>query len=215
MKIIVSGHSGRMGQEIKTLATQEGFKIVGLVDSKTQKYSFSEADVVIDFSSPENTNHLLQECAKKKTPIVIGTTAIDEKIFLQYQKQVPIFYSPNMSLGVYVLGEMITKLSLLKEYEFLIEETHHIHKKDSPSGTALMIQRILENQIKKKVKCKSIRSGDIFGVHKIIVKGPGETLTIEHEALNRSVFARGALVCAQKLIKKPVGMYTMKDLMND
>src|SRR5690606_34787756 len=103
-------------------------------------------------------------------------------------------WASNMSMGVNVLNQMLKSLKSINDYEFFIEETHHVHKKDSPSGTAITIQKHLEKAIKKKVKkVTSFREGEVFGQHKVIVKGPEETLLIQHDALNRTVFAKGAV----------------------
>lgn len=142
----------------------------------------------------------------------------DKKLKLTDQqlasKKIPVLWASNMSMGVNVLNQMLKNLNAIRDYDFYIEETHHIHKKDAPSGTALTIQKHLEKAIKKKVKdIVSYREGEVFGQHKVIVKGPEETILIQHDALNRTVFAKGAVTCAKWILKKKPGHYSIEDVL--
>ncbi len=208
-KVFLFGASGKMGGEISALIKKD--KKLRLTDR------LEKADVVIDFSNAEVFLDNLSVALKAKTPFVCGTTGLSEKQFKKLKlasKKIPVLWASNMSMGVNVLNQMLKSLTAIKDYDFYIEETHHIHKKDAPSGTALTIQKHLERAIKKKTKkVLSFREGEVFGQHKVIVKGPEETLLIQHDALNRTVFAKGAITCAKWILKKKPGYYSIEDVL--
>ena len=198
-----------MGKEIQCLI--EAGKIFSLSDK------IKEASVVIDFTNQEAFSKNLEMAVKEKKPFVSGTTGLNTKQIQALEKAaktIPVLWASNMSLGVCVLNQMLEKLSSIKEYDFYVEETHHIHKKDSPSGTAITIQKNLEKSINKKVKeMISLRGGGVFGQHRVLVLGPEETLLLQHDALNRTVFARGALTCAKWILNKKPGNYSIEDVL--
>ena len=113
----------------------------------------------------------------------------------------PVLWSANMSLGVNFVAELIKSLSVLEEdFDFQIEETHHRHKVDKPSGTAILLQESLQAKLKKTLpEPLSVRGGGVFGIHKLMAMSEEETITIEHVALNRKVFAKGAVKAAVRL----------------
>lgn len=207
--VFLMGASGKMGQEISALIKKD--KKLKLTEK------IEKADVIIDFSNPEAFIKNLETAKKHKTAFVCGTTGLSEKQFKALKvasKKIPTLWASNMSMGVTVLNQMLKKLSAIKEYDFFIEETHHVHKKDAPSGTALTIQKHLEKSIKKKTKSViSHREGEVFGQHKVLVVGPEETLLIQHDALNRTVFARGAVKCAKWIVNKKSGNYSIEDVL--
>ncbi len=207
--IFLFGSSGKMGKEISRLIQND--KKLKLTEK------IEKADVIIDFSNAEAFLKNLEAALKNKTPFVCGTTGLSEKQFKALKtasKKIPTLWASNMSMGVTVLSEMLKNLKAIKDYDFSIEETHHIHKKDAPSGTALTIQGHLEKAIGKKVKdVISHREGEVFGQHKVIVKGPEETILIQHDALNRTVFARGAVACAKWILKKKAANYSIRDVL--
>lgn len=209
VKIFLFGSTGKMGKEISSLIEQN--KKLKLVDK------ISKCDVVIDFTNQEAFSKNLEESLKNKKSFVSGTTGLSEKQFKALKnasKKIPILWASNMSMGVCVVNQMIKSLKALDDYDFYIEETHHVQKKDSPSGTAITIQKHLEKAIGKKVKDMiSIRAGEVFGQHKVIVEGPEEKILIQHDALNRTVFARGALACALWISKKKSGHYSIEDVL--
>ncbi len=229
LKVAVSGLLGRMGQEVKQkLESRTDVELAfGLDCAKFESAQKSggvpcfssvdqinvDCDVVIDFSSPENTIALAQWCAKNKKPLVTGTTGFDhepEEIFKPFSSQCAILWSANMSIGIASLRESISSFSRLKDYDIKIEEVHHKHKKDSPSGTAKVLHKDLQNKLKISVETPlSLRGGGVFGIHKIYFFGEDEVLTLEHVALNRSVFARGAVDVATWLVKQASGYYDM------
>lgn len=208
-KIFLFGTSGKMGQEISgLLSMNKSFELTKKVE---------KSDVVIDFTNQEVFLKNLNISLKNKKPFVSGTTGLSKKQFDSLKKAaevIPILWSSNMSLGICVLNQMIKNLNAISEYDFYVEETHHNQKKDAPSGTALTIQKTLEKAIGKKVKDTiSLRGGGVFGQHRILALGQEETLLIQHDALNRTVFARGALVCAKWILNKKPGYYSIEDIL--
>jgi len=228
-QIAVIGASGRMGQELAAAISlnKSAVASVGVVRkgkaagfsssaSKLDKSVSSKADVVIDFSTLENFENVLKFCATEKIPLITGTTGLGEKekkALKKYSSQVAILWSPNMSLGVAALKEALKSLANLEGFDFQIEELHHNKKKDNPSGTALFLQDELVKQTKKRVPAPiGIRGGGIFGVHKVWAMSDSEVLCFEHQALNRKVFAEGALKAALWLAHKKPGLYELKDV---
>lgn len=229
-KLGLIGASGRMGQEVISLVSEhqkfEGW--VSLSRNKSdsgfknqltnlQHDSVLKVDAWIDFSTPEAFLQHLPTLMKMKKPIVSGTTGWTEAQFKKLQKagdSLPLFWSPNLSLGVAVLRKSMEQLKPLANYDFQIEEIHHRHKKDSPSGTALHLQAQLDKVITKKHPAPlAIRGGGVYGQHKVWALGDEEYLCFEHVALNRKVFARGALWAAERMLKKANGFYTFEDLL--
>ncbi len=218
MKIILSGASGRMGQEISKLVGQDKKTKIVLSVGRAQPLKSVKADVVIDFSQPEFLNDVLDFATKTKTPVVIGTTGLDlqkQKALRRAARKIPVLWAPNMSVGIQIVRAMLKSFAGLKGYNFSIEDIHHVNKKDSPSGTARYLKLSLERQTRRKnIPIRSVREGDVFGIHRVIAAGKEEKIVIEHEALNRTVFARGALICARWLIKKKKGLYGMESVMH-
>lgn len=231
-KAAVIGASGRMGREIqKTLATSSRWDaFAGVVrDGKAEGFKHSvrklsdakmhEADVWIDFSSVENFDDVLKEAIAAGKPLVSGTTGISaaqKQSLTKAGKKIPILWSANMSLGVAALHRTLKIASDLEGFDFQIEEAHHRRKKDAPSGTALALQETLEKAAGKKIPAPiSIRGGEIFGIHKVWMMSDEEVLTFEHQALNRAVFAKGAVKAAAWLVGRKPGLYSMADLFAD
>lgn len=233
MKIVIVGQTGKMGNEISSMAKQRGHQIVAGVASRLESsrgqienrivagldsLDAKDVDVVIDFSGTEIFDRVVNWCAQKKVALVSGTTGIsaDQKLTLASgARQTPIVYSANMSLGVNVLAGLLERLGPLKDFDFQIEEAHHRHKKDRPSGTALLLKAHLDQAIGRSSEEPAvIRGGGIFGEHKVWIMGEEETLTLSHSALNRRVFARGAITSAEWIFGKMPGQYSMKDVLN-
>lgn len=228
MKVVVSGSTGRIGQElIKLIKAHPVWHLTGLINRKgfsrdgdlymAPTSSHIQADVVIDFSLPDHTEALGQFCACHQLPLVSGTTGLAAqhfKVFDTLAQKLPVLWAPNMSLGIYFLHQMIQQLNVLgPDFKAEIEETHHVHKKDSPSGTALLLQQALHKHTGQECPVQAERKADVFGVHKIKLTSKSEQLLLSHEALNRSVFAKGALQAAELLYKKPAGRYSLQDVL--
>jgi len=195
--------------------------------------------VIIDFSSPETTLNNIQRAVEAKTPIVIGTTGFTEEqraTIKEAAKKTPIVLAPNMSVGMNLLFNLIAQAGkvLKDDYDIEILEAHHHSKKDSPSGTANKIARVLcesterdfpedivyerhssnEVRTKKEIGMQTIRGGDIVGEHTVFFCGEGERVEVKHVASRRTTFARGALRAAKWIANQKPGLYDMKHVLD-
>lgn len=219
-----------MGQEIARLLEEDpGLTPYAGVDRSGRASGFEvvlpsfegpgleKVDLWIDFSLPTAFDGILDHCIKNKKPLISGTTGLSEKQkkrLLSASKKIPLLWSSNMSLGVAVLAEALGVFSKLKGFDFQIEEFHHRRKLDKPSGTALTLQEVLKSAVGPGVpEPLAIRGGGVFGVHKVWAFSEEETLMFEHQALNRAVFARGALTAAQWIHGKKPGLYRIRDVL--
>ena len=200
--------------------------------------AIADADVLIDFTRPAGTLAHLEQCVRHGRAIVIGTTGFSDEERQRIDaasRNIPIVFSPNMSVGVNVtlkLIEIATK-ALAEDYDIEVLEMHHKHKIDAPSGTALRIGEVIAGAMDQKLddsavysrqgvtgerKKKSIgfavlRGGDVVGEHTVMFAGDGERIEITHRATSRNTFAGGALRAARFLIGRPPGMYRMDDVL--
>jgi len=191
---------------------------------------------VIDFSSPEGTAYLLEVCCKNRVPMVVATTghSIAQRHALDEAGQdTAVLVAANLSLGMNLLMKLLTQAAAsLKEQDFDIEiiERHHRFKKDSPSGTAVRLAQIVQEQIgevpirhgregltgerpRREIGVHAVRAGDYVGDHTVLFSTPGETLELHHRATSRDAFAKGALEAAYFLSGKPPGWYSMADVL--
>ena len=244
---------GRMGQQlIRSSKKNKKFKLVALTENKlinkkfngikpelNSEKAFKKTDLIIDFTIPDCTIEILKIAAKLKKRVVIGTTGFNrnqENIIKKYSKKIPILKAGNMSLGLNLLMYLtqIASKSLNDEYLSKIFEIHHKHKKDYPSGTALMLGKgIADGQNKnlynligkkflnkksfpygKKINFNSIRRGEIIGEHEVKFSNGKEIITLNHEAFDRTLYSDGALTASNWLMKKKPGLYSMRDLLN-
>lgn len=236
MKILISGY-GKMGHEIESAIPARGHSIAGIFDSAADwdnnSSTLNQADVVIDFSVPEVAADNIMRCIDAEVPIVCGTTAWIERLPAITahcrKKRGSLFYAPNFSIGVNILFELNKRLAQLMnqrtEFDVRIEESHHIKKLDAPSGTAIALAEgmlgLLQNKKgwcrdvepeEGKIMVKSIREGDIPGLHNVYYTSSNEEISITHQAFNRQGFANGAITAAEWIIDKK-GIYTMRDLL--
>ena len=253
INLAITGCLGRMGQQlIKSSKSNNNFKIVALNESKTinKKISgikldintneaFKKADVIIDFTIPKCTLEILKIASKLKKRIVIGTTGFtqnEERTIKKYAKKIPILKAGNMSLGVNLLMYLteIVSGSLGDNYLSKVLEVHHKHKKDHPSGTALMLGKGIANgknknlynligkkflnkksfPFGKKINFNSIRKGEVIGEHEVSFSSGKEIIKLNHEAFDRALYSDGALSAAKWLSNKKAGLYSMRDLLN-
>ena len=220
LKVGLMGSTGRMGQEITKLLGASAKCELFYAPLRTEKVDLKKAeqvDVWIDFSQPEAFAGNLKLAEKFKTPFVCGTTgftAKEKSLLKKYSSKLPLLWSSNMSLGVAVLNEALKSFGAIPHFDYQIEEIHHNKKKDKPSGTAITLQENLNAVIGKKApEPLAIRGGGVFGVHKVFALSDEEVLTFEHQALNRTVFARGAVTAAEWLVNKKPGLYQMRDVL--
>ena len=253
INLAITGCMGRMGQQlIKSSKSNNNFKLVTLTENRiinkkfngikpepNNEIAFEKTDIIIDFTVPKCTIEVLKIASKLKKRVVIGTTGFtqkEDKIIKKYSKKIPILKAGNMSLVVNLLMYLteIASKSLGDNYLSKIFEIHHKHKKDYPSGTALMLGKgIADGKNKdllnligkkflnkknfpygKKINFNSIRKGEIIGEHEVKFSSGKEIITLNHEAFDRTLYSDGALTAAKWLMKKKPGLYSMRDLLN-
>jgi 4-hydroxy-tetrahydrodipicolinate reductase len=181
----------------------------------------ASADVVIDFSLPEATELVVGAVTRLRKPLVCGVSGLDERQMAALKAaatMLPVVYDRNMSQGVTVLHAVIREVagSLGREFAVAIEETHHVHKKDSPSGTALKLgEAVTEVRGDEDIAYRSRRIGDVPGEHAVIFSSPTETLRFEHSVTTRDVFADGTLRAAMWVAGRAPGFYSMRNVLFD
>jgi len=253
IKLAISGCMGRMGQQlIKSSIKDKNFKLTTLTENSVinkkingvklhlnSKHAFKDIDLIIDFTVPKCTLEILKIATRLKKIVVIGTTGFtkkEENLIKNYSKKIAILKAGNMSLGINLLMYLteITSKSLNNKFLSKVFEVHHKHKKDHPSGTALMLGKGIANgQNKtfnkligkkflnkksfpygKKINFNSLRKGEIIGEHEVMFSSGKEIITLNHEAFDRALYSEGALTAAKWLINKKPGLYSMRDVLN-
>ncbi len=256
VKIAIAGALGRMGNNlINSALLNNNVELVGVFDVKdidpsfistnqiqenvftTREESFEKADIVIDFTSPKALFNFTEAAVSFNTGLVIGTTGLDESHFnllKQTSNSTKVFYAPNMSYGVNTFFEIAKKAAKhLKDFDIEIIETHHRHKKDAPSGTALKLGEEIVSELglsksnfnfkrqdqegqrkENEIGFSSIRGGNIPGEHTVIFHGDNESVELSHKAYNRKIFSDGAIEAAVWLSSKEKGFYTFKDMIS-
>ena len=249
----ITGALGRMGQQlIKSSKNDKTIKIVALTENRPVKKKINgirvkvnsesilkKTDVIIDFTVPKCSFEVLKIALKQKKRVVIGTTGFtkqEEKLIKKYSKKIPILKAGNMSLGINLLMYLteIASKSLGNKYLSKVYEIHHRHKKDYPSGTALMLGKGIATGKNKdfykligkkylnkktfpygnKINFNSIRKGEIIGEHEVKFSSGKEIITLNHEAFDRALYAEGAFAAAKWLKSKKPGLYSMRDVLN-
>jgi len=249
----ISGCLGRMGQQlVKSSKKNKSFKLKILTENRSvnkkingikpefnTENAFKKTDIIIDFTIPKCTLEILKIASKLKKKVVIGTTGFSrsqENLIKKYSKKIPILKAGNMSLGVNLLMYLteIASKSLNDDYLSKIFEVHHKHKKDYPSGTALMLGKGIavgksknlyslmgKKYLNKKsfpygskINFNSLRKGEIIGEHEVKFSSGKEIITLNHEAFDRALYSDGALTAAKWLMRKKPGLYSMRDLLD-
>lgn len=234
MKIALLGY-GKMGHEVEKAAMQRGHQIVVTIDNEqewTERFEqLKQADVAIDFSQPDQAAGNISRCFDLHLPVVVGTTAwydhfdaISKRCADEKQS---LFYAPNFSIGMnmmFKMNKLIAKFAETYNYRLSLSETHHIHKLDKPSGTAVKLANdiiaanndyqswSLDANGEGILPVTAIREGEVNGIHSVKAHSEVDEITLTHEAFSRQGFAVGALVAAEFLIGK-TGCFTMDDLM--
>ncbi len=259
----IVGAGGRMGQAlIRSVLETKGIEIAGVSErpgssligkdpgeaaftgkigikaKDTPKKAFKTSDVIIDFSSPDASMHHMEYAVETDKAIVIGTTGFSKQqrnTIKKMAKETRIVMAPNMSVGINLLLKLVstTATALGDSYDVEIVETHHRHKKDAPSGTAIRIAEeaakaltrdfddaavycrkgIIGERETKEIGIQTLRAGDVVGDHTIIFATPGERIELTHKAQSRDTFANGAVKAAIWLVEKPRGLYDMHDVL--
>jgi 4-hydroxy-tetrahydrodipicolinate reductase len=232
---IVSPNSSLAGVDIGELA---GFGKLGMKTSTSLQQVADNFDVLIDFTNPHLTLQNLAECAQLGKMLVIGTTGLDEaqkQVLRDYASAMPVVYAPNMSVGINLLLDILHRVaSVLQDgYDVEIIETHHRHKVDAPSGTAIRLGEVVADAMGRELKScavygregimssrtsteigfATVRAGDVVGDHTVLFASEGERIEITHKASSRMTFAKGAVRAASWLMQKPAGLYDMQDVL--
>ena len=247
MKILIHGIAGRMGNQVARLAAAGvrgvdafcGVDSYGTYEGAPSYRSFdevaTEVDCIVDFSHHSTTHTLLQYALSERLPVVIATTGHTEDELQQIRaaaKEIPVFFSANMSLGVALLSELARLAAkMMPDAEIEIIEKHHDRKVDAPSGTALMLAEAIrtvrpqaENvcgrsgqgkRTKDEIGIHAIRMGNIVGEHEVMIGTDSQTISLKHQAHDRALFAEGALAAAEFLLRQPAGLYNMQDLVRE
>jgi 4-hydroxy-tetrahydrodipicolinate reductase len=234
IKLAITGCQGRMGQRITELASRDKeFQIFALIESPHRPdvpeishgvkisrdiNAIKGADVLIDFTLPEPTMQNVAACLKHGVRMVIGTTGLSDEQRAQIKKAseaLSVVQSTNMSVGVNLVFGLLKQMAgSLKGYGVAITETHHVHKKDAPSGTAKTMAEVIEGVTGNKVEdVASVREGEVIGYHEVTFDGAVDTIKISHNAKTRDMFAEGALVAAKFLVKKDKGFFNMQEVL--
>lgn len=220
MKALLAGRSGRMGREIEAVASEFGLQIVGGLDRASGTLTEwlranQKPDVVIDFSLPFATIEISRACKDNGLPLVSGVTGLASEgmdALRAASVKAPVLYSANMSVGLQMLIKAMEALKSSDGFDLAIEEIHHRHKKDRPSGTALLIDEELKKIAGRGAgEIVSLRGGGVIGTHRVLALSESESLTFEHTALNRTVFARGACRAARWIVGRSPGFYSLRD----
>ena len=253
INLAITACMGRMGQQlIKSSKSDKKFKLVTLTENRiinkkvngikpdlNTENAFKKANIIIDFTVPKCTFEVLKIASKLKKRVVIGTTGFtkkEENLIKKYSRKIPILKAGNMSLGINLLMYLteITSKSLGDNFLSKVFEIHHKHKKDHPSGTALMLgkgiavgknkdfyklmgKKYLNKKnfpYSKKINFNSIRKGEIIGEHEITFSSGKEVITLNHEAFDRALYSEGAFTAAKWLMNKKPGLYSMRNVLN-
>ena len=247
MNIILFGY-GKMGHEIEDIALQRGHNIIATIDNEREFQDFSDSQILrfsdsnivaIEFSTPATAFDNIKKCFDLNIPVVCGTTAwyehLDEIKERCIKENQTFFYAPNFSIGMnimFMLNRQLAKITEKYDYKLSLTETHHIHKLDKPSGTAVKLaEDILDNNNNYKswtlkectidneqltigdvLPIEAIREGDVFGIHEVKAESDCDIIQLRHKAFSRKGFATGAVIAAEFILDKK-GIYTMNDLL--
>jgi len=220
VKVIICGAKGRMGRTLVSCAQGDPeLQLVGEVDQGDDLSKvIARADAVVDFSVREATTAVAKLAADNGKAIVIGTTGhgdAEKAAVRALAKVIPVVWSANFSMGVNTLFWATQKVAEIigNDWEAEVVETHHIAKKDAPSGTAKRLQEILRQVRGKEAPSHALRLGDVVGDHTVTFGTVGERLELTHRASSRETFARGALRAAKWAVKQKPGLYDMQDVL--
>jgi len=245
IKMLLNGCNGKMGKVISEMAkTSKAVSIVAGVDRDSSNLSYPcyssilecelDIDVILDFSRPDALDSLCKYSKEKNIPIVFCTTGYSPEqlsIIDSLSKEIPVFHSANMSIGINIVNNILKNISnmLYKDFDIEIIEKHHNQKVDAPSGTALLLANTIKDSIndetfftkgrdglsKRKpneIGIHAVRGGNIIGDHEVIFAGVGECIEIKHTAISRDVFAIGSLKACEFIYGKDKGLYNMDDV---
>lgn len=239
MKIALLGY-GKMGKEVETVAVERGHEIGATIDDNDDWMAkiddCRECDIAIDFSTPDTAVSNIMRCFDLDIPIVVGTTGwyeqLDSVVHDCQEREQALFVASNFSIGMNIMFDLNRRLAQLmngyEDYSVAITETHHIHKLDAPSGTAITLANAAIDELDRKsgwklkkdgsrvksdlIPITSIREGEVPGIHEVVYDSPIDTITLSHSAKNRKGLALGAVLAAE-FMRGRKGYYTMQDLL--
>lgn len=224
-----------MGKEVEAIALKHGHEITARLDSERDWLDNIDAvlksEIAIDFTQPEKAVSNIHKCFNAHIPIVVGTTGwyhrLNEVVSWCEAQNQAILYAPNFSIGMnmmFALSKQMTEMASKYGYRFELHETHHIHKLDKPSGTAIALAEILKKnhpEIEgysletkdnpKLIPIDVVRENEVNGIHELRLLSEEDSLALRHEAFSRRGFAKGAVLAAEFLYDKK-GVFTMKDI---
>ena len=229
-----------MGHMVEKVLKERGHEVVAIIDNeedwKTNVDAFGRAEVAIDFSEPKTAVPNMHRAFEAKVPIVVGTTGWFDRLEEIRTKCTAadgkLVYSANFSIGVNIffkINKMLAQLmNVQNRYQVSMEETHHIHKKDAPSGTAIHLAQDIIHEVdalkewqltpcdntRVVLPVTAIREGEVPGTHKIVWSSPEDTIEITHTAHGREGFALGAVLAAEWLVAQPTGIYPFEKVLN-
>ncbi|MBS0212103.1 MAG: 4-hydroxy-tetrahydrodipicolinate reductase [Proteobacteria bacterium] len=226
IRLLIHGASGRMGRAVLRLAAADArVEIAGAVNRSGNKVDGVRAlpserlsaalpfDVLVDFSQPEAFDAALELCLQRGTALVCGTTGLSNAqraAMASASASIPLLWAANFSVGVAVMHELVARAAgALPGWECHLVETHHAHKRDAPSGTALSLGESIANARGAPPQYLSLRAGDVVGEHLAQFTGHGERLELIHRATDRDIFARGAIEAAARIAGRGPGLYSL------
>ena len=230
IRLLVHGASGRMGRAVLRLAGADPrFRVVAAVSrsgaapddavAALASAALAQApafDVAVDFSLPAALPALLDLCVQRGAALVSGTTGLDPGLRARLAAAadaVPVAWASNFSLGVVVLEDLLRRAAGALPWPVDIVETHHVHKLDAPSGTAITLAAAAAEVQGRTPPIESVREGEVVGTHRIRLRGVGESLELAHVASDRDIFARGALETAARLWGRPARLWRLPELL--
>lgn len=211
-RVIINGAGGKMGKAVARIIAQSPELNLEVTAGREPGDGLGQdADIIIDFSSPDGAQDAFNWAKQHKAACLIGTTNLPERFLFQMQEEhkIPLFYAPNVSLSVYFFGELLKKAAqMYAGYEMNLHEIHHTQKKDAPSGTAKKLADLI-GLPPERISYE--RFADTPGTHILTLSGTHDRIMLKHEALDRDLFAASAVRIAAWLVRQPAGFYTMSD----
>ena len=240
MKLIINGANGKMGHILTKMAGSENISALVDVNPAEGMYKSLEdftgpADCVIDFTNHKATSGVLSYCVSRKLPVLIASTGQTDEELAQIREasaKIPVFLSPNMSIGVALMADLAERVTrIFGDCDIEMIEAHHNQKLDVPSGTALMLAKRIQEaregitfnigrhengkRPENEIGIHSLRYGSEVGTHEVIFSNGLETITIRHDAKDRALFAKGALSAVKWLVNQKPGFYGMRDFLKE
>ena len=217
---------GKTGSIVAEVAKERGHRITALTEIENADGRWLTAqnlrgtDAVIDFTAPDAVLANIARCIAAKTPMVVGTTGwygeLDRIKREVEQAGTAFVFGSNFSYGVNLFCQIARAAApaLQHGYAGHITETHHVHKKDAPSGTAIALQRVVEQASGVRAEISSVREGDVPGIHTLELSSAGDRMILSHEVKSRRTFAEGAVLAAEWIVGK-TGFYDFKDIFGE